>query len=437
MSQNAYVLWGNQDDPVLVNLLEKTVAETKCRQDNKHPPGDSLGIWEKDEAHLGERRPFLNNAATALRRQLSETILDDFEQKLNIYLFEDLAPDEDAYNNQDFADEVGIYQDIYDELSSATLPGPTKGRGVPYDILEFVPTYRTGTFQTRPEHMRYALVSKLNRYLILAPRGDARLLAGRDDQEYQRNEHFVDRTLGLIFELLALDPGLTSARMADIAQLFHSMILEPWFREFGNERRLPGNDPPQGHEAHNLELRDAIIALDNAAAEVFRHDNEPDFIDQWWPKACYSAVVNDPSINGALTVAHVQHSVKGRWRRFYSNWLQILANVEMSHTKLSQEQLNNESLKSCPVCADDYDVESPYNCPVLIGCPNQHTLCKKCYSTLSLTPTRPFNSLMTDKHCPQCRSVLTYVEWQRDLTEDLNLMPRLYTDVTTSYEILG
>ncbi|KKY32052.1 hypothetical protein UCDDA912_g08004 [Diaporthe ampelina] len=427
-------MWANKDDTVLENLLEKNVCELKCRLDKTHPPKDRIGIWEQNETHLAEHRPFLNNVATALRRQLSENILDDLREELNIYLSPNLAPDDETFNEQDFADEVATYHRIVSKLSSPDLPGPTKPntRGVPYDILEFVPMFPTVNFQSRMERIKADLVDEVRRNEIQAPRGDDTLLGGRDLQEYFRNEQFVDTTLGLILELLALDPGLTRVRMLQIAKLFHSMLLEPWYKEFGHDNRQPGTEP-QGHEADNLELRDAIIDMDNAADAVHLHGAVVDFAGQWWPKACYHAVVNDPRLGGPKTVNHVQRSAAKRWLKLYGNWLQILANVELSHTKLTQEELDNESLQSCPVCADDYDVGNPYNCPVFIGCENSHTLCKKCYTQLSLTPNRPYNDLMTARNCPQCRAELVYRQDMEELTQDLALMPRLNTDFNATF----
>lgn len=425
----------NPEDQVVRNLIEKTVAELKCRHDKTHPAQDRFGMWEKDETHLAEHRPYLNNVSTALRRQISHRTLDDFRDDLKILLDPIEADDEDEegnseqYNNQPFADEVNYYHEAMAGLASDDLKGPTKpgGQGIPYDVLEFVPQFPEMHFNSRLERLKMDIRSEVTECEILAPRGDERIRGGRSHDEYMRNEHFVDATLGFIFGLLAFDPGLSRVRMIQIGKLFHSLILEPWYFEFGHGERKEG-EGGEGHEEHNVWLRQSVIDLDNAAKVMSLHDLEVDFIDRWWGAVCYGGLTGDIASPGRLKITHIHMMAMTRWRRFYVNWLQILANVELSHTKLTQEQLDAEENKSCPICADDYVVGDQHNCAVWIGCGNNHTLCKKCYTQLSLTPTRPYTDLETDKFCPQCRGQLQYEEAMKNLTEGLDLMPSLSTD---------
>lgn len=436
MERMAPNLWcgPNPEDKVLRNLMEKTLAEVKCRHDKSHPAHDRWGIWEKDETHLAEHAPFLNNVSTALRRYISHNTLDDFTNELSMILtpveaddYDDDADTSEAYDNQVFLDEVQHYNRTLEGLVSDDLKGPTKpgGRGIPYDVMEFVPHFPSVYFNSRMARLKMDLVDAITECEILAPRGDERLRGQRDHDEYMRNENFVDATLAFIFSLLAFDPGLSRVRMIEIGKLFHSMILEPWYFEFGHGERQEG-EGGEGHEEHNVWLRQSIIDMDNVAFRTHYHTN-PEFVDRWWGRACWSAVIIEQR-GRPPTLDRLEKSADHRWKRFYVNWLQILANVELSHTKLTQEQLDAEEMKSCPVCADDYDANHEYNCAVRIGCDNNHTLCKKCYTQLSLTPTRPYTELESDKFCPQCRGKLKYEKAVQSLTQSLRLVPSLLTD---------
>lgn len=439
----------NREDQVLRNLMEKIVAERKCRQERSHAPEDLYGQWEKNETHLAEHCPYLNNTSTALRRGIAKDTIYDFSDEMQIMLHPVEADDIDEegnsnnYDNQAFINEVKHYWEQMKKLGFEAgpvergaepepivpPPGPTKpgGRGIPYDILEFVPQFPTVYFNTRLGRLARDLQDEVTRCEILCRRGQEPVLRGRTLDKYNNNEHFVDRTLALIIEFLAADPGLTRERMAETAKLFHSMLLEPWYFEYGNgQGRQPG-EGGEGHEEHNAWLRDGIIEMDNALAETGAY-RAPGFIDNYWDKICYEEVVNTEYFTGILTIGHVHGSALNRWRYFYSNWLQILANVELSHLKATQEELDGRGLTSCIVCGDDYDFSSPYRCAVNIGCENNHLLCKKCYTELSLTPSKPYNDLTGDRHCPECRSVLTYKTALRNLTEGLGLMPSLLTD---------
>lgn len=435
MQQEGPNMWSgpNSEDKVLAHLMEKTVAELKCRLDKSHPAQDRFGEWEQYETHLSEHRPFLNNISTALRRGISNATIEDCTRKLSI-LFHPIEADDvddeqnsDEYDNQPFYEEAELYDDLMEGLKAADLKGPTKpgGRGIPYDVLEFVPQLPTTDFNNRIDRLKIDLLTEKTNCEILAPSGADDIRGGRDGDEYARNESFVEGTLSFIFELLALDPGLSRVRMIEIGKLFHSLVLEPWYFEFGHDERQAG-EGGEGHEEHNVWLRQSVIDLDNALDPL---DNMrlPNFATAWWPSICYKTIVDAPNM-GTVTIDRVHRTALAGWRQFYVNWLQILANVELTHTKLTQEQLDAETDKSCPVCADDYEVDSPNNCAVWIECENNHTLCKKCYVQLSLTPTRPYNDLFTDKFCPQCRSELKYESAFRNITEGLNLMPSLSTD---------
>lgn len=430
-------LWtGDTSDWVLNRLMEKTLAELKCRYDKTHEPQDYLGAWQKNETHLAEHRPYLNNVATALRREICQLLLTDFTDYMGMIFHPLLAEDMDddgeseQYDAQPFLEEVDVFNRIHADLGSAELPGPTKpgGQGIPYDVMEFVPVFPTVNFRSRLERLKSDLVGEITRAEGYCPRADRSILGNRTRDEYWRNENFVDRTLEMVIQLLALDPGLTRVRMLEIGRLFHSLILEPWYQQYGRRFVSPlGGDTLPAHEAENLRLRNAIIELDTQAWG-FELQRLPGWTDKWWTARTFAALRVDWPVTEMDDIEQVQAYALNNWRRFYSRWLQILANAELTRTKLTQEQLDSENLKMCPICADDYEVGHIANCPVWIECPNSHTLCIKCYTQLSLTPTKPYDSLVSTHYCPQCRGELEYETDMRDLTEGLGLMPSLRTD---------
>ncbi|KAI7780469.1 hypothetical protein LA080_015982 [Diaporthe eres] len=431
MAAHAPTLWGiGYLGPVLGSLIEKTVAELKCRLDKDHPPKDRFGEWEEKETHLAEHRPFLNNVTTSLKRAISEGTLDDMSNELKV-LFDPIEADDEAggeseqYNEQPFFHEVGDYDELMAKLSDDNIRGPRRPDGLPYEMLEFVPQLPATNFNSRIDRLKMDLLNEVTQCEIIAPKGDESVRGGRNLPEYWRNENFVDNTLGFIFGLLALDPGLSRVRMLEIGKLFHSVLLEPWYFEYGHGERKAG-ESAENNEGFNMELRGAVVDLANVTHRLQLH--EGNFVNSWWGKTSYHGVIRRPPPDGPGSIDTVFRTASNRWRLFYSHWLQILANVELSHTKLTQEQLDAETTKSCPVCADDYEVGDPNNCAVWIECGNNHTLCKKCYTQLSLTPTRPYNDLPSTKYCPQCRSELQYESDIKDLTDSLNLMPSLNTD---------
>lgn len=438
MAEDGPALWtGDNSDWVANRLMEKTIAELKCRQDRGHAPRDLFGGWEKNETHLAEHRPYLNNLATAFKRVLANECIEDCTEQLGMFFDPIQAPDFDddsgiseQYENQDYLEEVNVYNQIMSDLGRPDLPGPTKpgGRGIPYDVMEFVPVFPTPNFNSRMDQLTAELLAEITLAEGFCPRADASIRGGRTRDDYWRNENFVDRTLEFILRLLALDPGLSRTRMLEIGRLFHSLILEPWYEQYGRRYLSPlgGNVLPP-HEAENLRLRNAVIEMDNEAY-VMHLQARPNFVDGWWAKRTFTCVLSDNIDLATASMLQVQMTARAKWSRFYSNWLQILANCELTRTKLTQEQLDSEELKMCPICADDYEVGHISNCPVWIECPNSHTLCLKCYTQLSLTPTKPYNDLMTTKYCPQCRGELEYENAMKNLSEGLGLMPTLTTD---------
>lgn len=435
MRAYAPLLWGPPGylGPVLKSVMEKTVAELKCRINKDHPPQDRFGEWELKETHLAEHRPFLNNVTTCLKRIISESTLDDAANELKVFFDPveggdmDEEGNSEEYNDQPFLDEVETYDEMMDNLKDDNIRGPRKPGGLPYEILEFVPPFPNTNYNSRMDRLRMDLITESTQCEIIAPKGDDSILGGRGREEYARNELFMERTLEFIFGLLALDPGLSRNRMLEIGKLFHSLLMEPWYFNHGHGDRQVG-ESAEGNEQFNMELRGAVIDLDNVTYRLDLHDGEPSLVSTWWADTCFYGVVNALEGGGPATFDSVYFTCVNRWRRFYGDWLQILANVELSHSKLTQEQLDEQDMKSCPICADDYEVGHPNNCAVWIECGNRHTLCKKCYTQLSLTPTRPYNNLATTKNCPQCRGELEYEKDMKDLTESLNLMPSLTTD---------
>lgn len=359
---------------------------------------------------------------------------------LKIYLVIEDAPDYDydnegnseLYEEQIFMEDVVRYQNSMDALRSDRIAGPLNARKIPYDILEHVPPFERADVDQRIALLKQDLVQELTRAQTQAPIGDETILGGRTRYAYDRNEQFADVTMNFIFDLLALDPGLSAGRMVQIAKLFHSVLLEPWYAAYGHSNRQPG-DQPAHYEIANIELRRAIIKLDDTADGLRIRQSVSSFTELWWKRVAYSAFVGSEFLNPRfeLSYRNVYNESTNLWMTFYKNWLQILANVELSHTKLTQEQLDGESEKNCPVCGDDYNVSSPYDCPVHYGCRNSHTLCKKCYTSLSLTPNKPYSRLQTDQFCPTCRAQIPYYSaLSTNLLEDMQFMPMLRTVFT-------
>lgn len=437
MTAYAPLLWGPPGylGPVLDSLMEKTVAELKCRVNKNHMPQDRFGAWEKEETDLAEHRPYLNNVTTSLKRAISNGILDDFDAELELLLdpieggdYDHITGESEEFEAQTFRAEVRTYRDTMKSLRSSDIRGPRNPDGDPYEILEFVPRLPDLNFNTRMNRLKSDLKDEETQCEIIAPKGDDSILGDRDRQEYFRNEQFIKKTLDFILELLALDQGLSRNRMVAIGKLFHSLLLEPWYFNHGHGDRQVG-ESAENNEQFNMELRGAVIDLDNVTYRLRLHD-DGGFVSKWWGQNCYHAVLtNDPTIaNPTRTIDDVHSSARNLWISFYRKWIQILANVELSHTKLTQEELDAEDTKSCPICVEDYVVGNPNSCAVWIKCGNNHTLCKKCYTQLSLTPTRPYNDLSKPKYCPQCREELQYELDTEDLTDGLNLMPSLNTD---------
>lgn len=427
-------------DKMLENLMDKLLAELKCRQETTHPPPDAGLEWDAKETHLSEHIPALNNVSTALRRQLAL----DLETSLRVWLKMILAPERAddfdygdgssaMYDEQTFSSEAETYGEYMWAFRSEDIQGPyNQGKG-PYDILEFVPQFQRETMEARMNLLSNDLLDELTRAEIEAPRGDPSLLGRRNPQTYQQHEDFITHTIGFIFQLLALDTGLSNERMVEIGRLFHSLLMEPWYEIYGHPE-LPSIPErgvgylPLGHETDNAELRS--ILLDLVDQETRGGSDLPPELNWWWEKHAYHAVLPPGGIRQTvnLTWGLVYSNASHLWMTFYKNWLQVLANVDLSHEKMTQEELDDALDKDCPICGDHYDVNHEFNCPVYYGCPNGHVLDLKCYTTLSLTPTRPYNRLQADRFCPSCRAVISYAEdVSSDILADMQFMPTLET----------
>jgi hypothetical protein len=429
-------LWSGPEQ-FLLNMMDKLLAEVKCRQEPTHPPPDRFLEWEAKETHLSEHMPALNNTSTALRRRMALDLEWSLRNWLKMILIPHDGEDVDdegnsaQYEEQPFINETYAYQIYMSAFRSENIAGPINPGKGPYDILEFVPQMDRSAVTRRMEQMKADLIKEMTRAEIEAPRGDDSLLGGRSRDEYDRNEQFVDCTLDFVFQLLAFDSGLTGERMMEIARMFYSLLLEPWYDVYGHPGRLAGQ-LPHGHEAANHELRSAIIELDESAEDISLRETTQNYVERFWQRLSYDAVMERGAIERTndLSYLNVCSSAWSYWATFYSSWMQILANAELSHTKLTQAQLDAGSEKSCPICADDYDVSSDFNCPVYYGCANNHVLCKKCYTTLSLVPTKPFTRLDTDKHCPTCRALIPYKEAMNiNLLGRMRFMPTLNCDL--------
>lgn len=430
-------LWAGPD-LVLGHFIDKDLPESKCRFGTAHPPQDRVLDWEVFETHLAEHCRNLNNTSSALRRKMAVDAERFIRDWLKIYFIQEDAPDFDPedgsemFEEQIWVDDVNLYVEVMDALRSQDIAGPLKEGKRPYDILEYVPPFERADVDSRVNLLRQDLVTELTRAQTQAPIGDETILGGRDRYAYDRNEQFADLTMSFIFDLLALDPGLSGGRMLEIGKLFRSVLLEPWYASYGHSDRQPG-DQPADFERANIELRRAIIRLDDIADGLRIRQNVQSWTELWWKRVAYAAFVGTEFINHRfeLSYRNVYSGSTNLWMTFYKNWLQVLANVELSHTKLTQEQLDDENEKNCPVCADDYDVSSPYDCPVYYGCRNSHTLCKKCYTSLSLTPNKPYSRLETDQFCPTCRAEIPYYQaLSNNLLEDMQFMPMLQTVFT-------
>lgn len=360
-------------------------------------------------------------------------MMEDFDTDLAIYWWPAQAPDVDDFGNSDlfrtqpFVNEVGEFHELRNALGDDNLPGPMKPGTprLPWDILEFVPLYPDENRRSRSERLKRDLLDEIDRAQLDAVRGADTLLRGRDIDTYWSNEEFIDKTLGFIFNLLAFDPGLSRIRMLELGKMFHSLLMEPWYIQYGHLGR-PQGQSPQYHEDSNLALRNIIIRMDNMATSQDLQEIHLDYDGSWWGNVAYDQVLNQRIDNA--TGEHLQNAANGTWQSFYKTWLQILANVEVSFVSATQEQLDNATSNCCGICGDDFNMDNDYDCAVVIPCGNNHMLCKKCYTQLSLTPTRPYTSMITTKNCPHCRGEINYTESMKNLTDGLRLMPRLNTD---------
>ncbi|KAL1852396.1 hypothetical protein Daus18300_012229 [Diaporthe australafricana] len=434
MDAMSYDLWGGDDsDCVLMESHEKILAETKCRHDTSHQPPDNIGLYEERETHLSEHKPFLNNVATAMRRTIAKKMMSDFKSHLGVMYWPEEAIDYDGANSQDwrdqeFFDEVVDFHSIRADLAADDLPFPRKDGTprLPWDILEFVPLHPDINRQTRSARLRADLWDELARAEREAMRGDITLMGDRSHDTYWSNENFVDQTMECIFNFLAFDPGLSRVRMLELGKMFHSLLLEPWYLEYGRPGgRLP-NENPQGVEWINSRFRDVILDMDNMASSGFTKQTHKDFRRSWWAKACYEEVL--PFRMPNPTGHDIHQAALYRWKVFYKNWLQILVNVEETFVKATQAELDAAAATNCDICGDTYVIDSEYDSAYRLNCGNGHLLCKKCLNQLSLIPTRPYNREITAKSCPSCRGAITYTTALRNLTADMGFMPRLNTD---------
>lgn len=435
MDDMAFDLWnGDDSDYVLSESHEKILAETKCRHDSSHQPPDHVGVYEQRETHLSEHKPYLNNVSTAMRRGIAQRMMAEFKNDLGILYWPDEAADYDGavsqiWSNQEFIDDVLDYHSIRAELEEDDLPIPMKD-GPPrrkWDILEFVPLHPDTNRQTRSLQLKADLTDELTRAEREAVRGDETLMGDRSRDAYWSNEGFVDQTMECIFNFLAFDPGLSRIRMLELGKMFHSILLEPWYLEYGRPGgRLP-NENPQDTEWINSRFRDVLVDMDNMASSGAAKQTHKDYKRPWWGKVCYEQMFEYTPQN---PIGHddIQQAALYHWRWFYRSYLQILANVEETFEKATQAELDAAGETNCGICGDTYVMDSDYDCAFRLNCGNDHLLCKKCLNQLSLIPTRPYNKEFTDKFCPHCRGPITYTTAVRNLSAGMRSMPRLNTD---------
>ncbi|KAJ0121065.1 hypothetical protein J7T55_008225 [Diaporthe amygdali] len=277
---------------------------------------------------------------------------------------------------QMWIDSVREYHGFMKALAADDLPGPMKPGvpRIPWDTLEYVPILTTLDFQTRLRRLNTEKLDELNRVEITAARGEDILRGDRQLDAYHRNESFIDRTLSFIFELITLDAGLSRDRVLDIGRMFHSILMMPWYNQFGHLRQL-SDDTARETDDMNSRFRLTLLVMDDYInAGPFRPDIQRDaWVRDFWGSTCYQELLLDGNIRNP-TINNVERSAFNRWQTFYKDWLRILLGVELTGVRLTQQQLDAESLQSCAVCADDYDVNNDYDCPVYINCGNGHTL---------------------------------------------------------------
>lgn len=393
---------------------DKNVAEQKCRQDQSHGLPDSLGLWDASENHLSEYRPYLNNVSTAIRRTLAEAMMKDFEGYLGVKFWPELfdGDDEDdklaQYYAQPHYEQVGVYwaHRAIVENADPPLQPPRRGdRQMPWEFLEYVPPQQQSASRLRSLESRLTRLLSENESQI--PMEDPRILRGRTPEVQADNERLIVRTMQFIYELLAFDSGISDGRMKDMAAYFDSICLGQWFTHLGNPTlSQTAAAYPADWDNENLHMCAALTQLCN----VMRANNLDS--TRLWSSFAYNKVLPDQTRSDAKG-EDVQLAALGRWSDFYKTYMEIVASVMVSHTRVRQDRLDTEIANgwvrdTCDICINPWDVNGRHSYPVYIPCGNNHIICLACFMHTSLEPTSPYTRLDGTKTCPTCRGVIQY-----------------------------
>lgn len=434
-------LW--MQNPMVAYSVDKIFAEQKCRQDKDHPLPDSTGHWQAKENHMSEHRPYLNNVSTAIKRALADSMLQDFEQILGLRFWPILCEGDtideriEAFQAQTLGPQVEIYWDHRRLVENPDPPlrAPPRGPGrqMPWETLEYVPPQqaRGATVRDRYQVLTTRLDYMTSQCEARIPKDDERILGGRDHERQARNDRFSKRTVHLIYELLAADPGLSDTRIKDIARYFDSVCLGPWFKHLGNP--VLGQKPedyPADWDMDNERFQTQLRHLDDIA----KGGNLE--INGFWEQFAYEKVLPDQNRRNARP-EQVMEAALDRWRDFYRTYMHIISSVQASHARVSQEELDNEMSNGrlsdvCGICLETWNVEGPSNYPARIPCGNNHVLCLACFTRHSLEPDAPYNRLNADggeKKCPLCRGIIQYQKPVSHLEDALGLL----SDSTVRY----
>ncbi|ROV90623.1 hypothetical protein VMCG_10028 [Cytospora schulzeri] len=286
---------------------DKNVAEQKCRQDQNHGLPDSLGVWDSRESHLSEYRPYLNNVSTAVRRTLAEQMMKDFEGYLGVKFWPELF---DGDNEDQLAQ---FYAQPHSEQVEKSA--------------------------NRLRSLRSRLTHLLSENESQIPMEDQRILRGRTTEVQADNERFIIHTMRFIYELLAFDQGLSENRMSDVATYFDSICLGQWFKHLGNPwLNQTAASYPAEWDNENLHIHQALTILNN----VMRENNFDS--TGLWSSFAYDKVLLDPTKLDAEG-EDVRLAALDRWNDFYKTYMDIVASVMASHTRLKKDRLNAEIVK--------------------------------------------------------------------------------------------
>lgn len=405
---------------IVEDSADKFLAEQKCRHDISHPLPDPLGRWDRDETHISEHRPYLNNVSTAIKRALGERIMKEFLINLEIKFFpavcegdtreEQLA----SFESQPHYEAVDSYWErrvrIENPDRPLKVPPPGARRNTPWEFLEYVPPQpkvgvsnigRLHSLQNRLDHLT-------SEYVAVIPTDDPRILRGRSNEVYASNDRFRTRTLHLIYEMLASDPGLSEGRLMEILPYFDSLRLGEWFELMGNSNldQEPEQYPSEG-DLYNEDLRENLDYLDNHSQIVKLGPN------RFWEDFAYEKALRDGKKKVNAQPEEVIETALDRWSEFQKSYLHIVSSVMDSHEGVTQEELDSEMAEGrisdvCGICMEDWDVDGESNYPARIPCGNNHIICLKCFMRNSLEPEPPLTRLEGRKRCPLCRG---YIQW--------------------------